>query len=107
MADRSARQTPTGGTQNIAGPLAGRTILLLPYTHLDWAWCFSRDWHHARYVAIFDEALRLADTDPRFCLFIDSLAEGFEPYWRCVPRPASSGTASSSKVVLPWSAGNT
>lgn len=85
MADRNTRQTPAGGTQTTAGSLEGRTILLLPYTHLDWAWCFSRDWHHARYVAIFDEALRLADTDPRFCLFIDSLAEAFEPYLAARP----------------------
>ena len=56
-------------------PLAGKAILLLPYSHMDWAWCFSRRWHQARYTAIFDEALRLAAADPDFRLFVDSLAE--------------------------------
>ena len=67
------------------GPLVGKTILLLPYSHMDWAWCFTRRWHLARYTAIFDEALRLAAADPAFCLFIDSLAESIEPYFGVRP----------------------
>ena len=69
----------------LPAPLAGRTVLLLPYSHLDWAWCFTRQWHLARYTAIFDEALRLAAADPAFCLFIDSLAEAVEPYFALRP----------------------
>jgi|GEM_PF-3066180 len=77
--------SPGAGDTTAADGLAGRTVLILPYSHLDWAWCFSRYWHHARYTAILDEALARATADPGFCLFVDSLAEGLEPYFAARP----------------------
>lgn len=64
--------------------LAGKRIFLFQYSHLDWAWCFSRRWHEARYVRINDEVLALAGEDPSFHFFVDSLAENLEHYfeWR-------------------------
>jgi len=59
---------------------ASDCVHLLEYTHLDWAWCFSREWHRARYELIFEEALARAVEDRSFRFFVDSLCEGFLPY---------------------------
>jgi hypothetical protein len=69
---------------------------------MDWAWCFSRGWHHARYTAIFDEALRLAAGDPAFCLFVDSLVECLEPYFATRPeaRPAWNGLVAMGRIAV-------
>lgn len=53
---------------------------LLEYTHLDWAWCFTRHWHEARYERLFDEALAQATEDDSFRFFVDSLCESLVPY---------------------------
>lgn len=55
-------------------------VHLLEYAHLDWAWCFTRDWHAARYERLFDEALELAAADRSFRFCVDSLCESLEPY---------------------------
>jgi len=101
MADRDAAGN-RGPEPQAADVLAGRTVLLLPYSHLDWAWCFSREWHEARYATIFDEALRMAAEDPGFCLFIDSLAEGFEPYLAARPeaREAWNRLVAAGRVAV-------
>ena len=65
--------------------LHNKKILLLPYTHTDWAWCFRRKWHEARYTLIFDETVDLAEQHPEFCFFMDSLSESLEDYFRLRP----------------------
>jgi len=59
---------------------ASDCVHLLEYTHLDWAWCFSREWHRARYDLIFEEALARAVEDRSFRFFVDSLCESLLPY---------------------------
>lgn len=97
----SARETEGGGSE-ASRPLAGRTVLGMPYSHMDWAWCFTRSWHHARYTAIFDEALRRAAEDSSFCLFVDSLAESLEPYFAERPesRSAWNELAAAGRVAV-------
>lgn len=72
--------------QAIRKKLKGKKVLLLPYSHMDWAWCFRRSWHEARYTLIFDETLELAESDPSFCFFMDAVCESLEDYLRIRPR---------------------
>ncbi len=72
--------------QTIRKKLKGKKILLMPYTHTDWAWCFHRSWHESRYTLIFDETLDLAEKDPAFCFFMDATCESLEDYFRIRPR---------------------
>jgi len=44
-------------TREIREALAGRTILIVPYSHSDWAWTHSRRWHEVRYTLVVDEVL--------------------------------------------------
>lgn len=68
-----------------AATLAGKHIIVFHYSHMDWAWRFTRRWHEDRYVRIFDEALDLIRTDPSFCFFVDSICESLVTYFRYRP----------------------
>ena len=70
-------------------PFSGKRIMLFPYCHMDWAWCFSRRWHEARYARVLSEALDLADSDPGFTFFTDSIAESLEPFFERHPEALS------------------
>ncbi len=54
-------------------------IILCPYSHSDWAWICTRQWHAKRYIRAFEIALDLMDAGTGFTWFIDSWHEQFEP----------------------------
>jgi hypothetical protein len=56
-----------------------KRIVLCPYSHSDWAWICTREWHAKRYIRAFEIALDLMDAGTGFTWFIDSWWEQFGP----------------------------
>ncbi|HOX36354.1 MAG TPA: GNAT family N-acetyltransferase [Candidatus Brocadiia bacterium] len=65
--------------------LEGREIFIIPYTHCDWAWCYSRQWHEERYADILRQVLVTMRSNPEFRWFMDSASEQFDALERCAP----------------------
>lgn len=53
------------GLDDIREALQGCTILVVPYSHPDWAWTHSRRWHELRYVLVVDEVLDIMAAQDR------------------------------------------
>ncbi len=49
-------------------------ILVVPYSHADWAWVHTRHWHAHRYALVFEEALRAVERNPDFRWYCDNVA---------------------------------
>lgn len=62
--------------------LDGRTILLVPYCHADWAWTHSRRWHELRYVLALDEVLDIIAEQDEAGIGADA-PEAFRWYTDC------------------------
>jgi len=71
----------------IRSALDDKRVFVMPYCHADIAWEHTRRWHVDRYVLVFDEILRLTESEPGFRHFFDSWCEMLEPC--LVHRPAS------------------
>ncbi len=54
--------------------LLNASILLVPYSHPDWAWVHTRHWHAHRYVLVFEEALQAVQRNPDFRWYCDNFA---------------------------------
>ena len=72
-----ARELPTdpaGRAPAIRRRLAGRRVMLVPYTHCDWAWVHTRHWHARRYVLVFEEVLARMREEPAYRYTMDNVA---------------------------------
>lgn len=82
-------------SEAIREALSGRTILLIPYCHADWAWTHSRRWHEVRYVLALDEVLDImaeqeeagieADAPEAFRWYTDCFRTQIAAYLRARP----------------------
>ncbi len=83
---------------DIREAMNGRTVLLVPYCHADWAWTHSRRWHELRYVLAIDEVLDIiasqdeAGIDPgaaeAFRWYTDCFRTQIEPFLHARPERA-------------------
>lgn len=61
------------------------TILIIPYSHSDWAWTYTRAWHEERYTIVFNEVLDLLRDHPEYRWFFDTENEQLAPFRRRCP----------------------
>jgi alpha-mannosidase len=67
--------------------LQGKSVLVVPYCHPDWAWTCTREWHEERYTLIFNEVLDILRDHPEYRWFIDTENEQLAPFReRCPER---------------------
>lgn len=60
-------------------------IHLFPYSHHDYAWTNSREWHIKRYLLIFAEVLDLMKEDAEFTFQVDNVLHSLLPFLRYCP----------------------
>ncbi|HID11573.1 MAG TPA: hypothetical protein EYP17_09790, partial [Candidatus Latescibacteria bacterium] len=61
------------------------TILIIPYSHSDWAWTYTRAWHEERYTLVFNEVLDILRDHPEYRWFFDTENEQLAPFRRRCP----------------------
>lgn len=59
--------------------LDGMTIHVISYTHPDWSWCHTRQWHELRYISVFEELLRLIQSGSSIKWYMDCYATQMAP----------------------------
>ncbi|MBE6731601.1 MAG: hypothetical protein E7564_07930 [Ruminococcaceae bacterium] len=60
-------------------------ILMLPYSHHDYAWTCTRAWHKFRYVKIFCDVLDTMKEDPTYTWHIDNIVHSLTPFEEYCP----------------------
>lgn len=55
-------------------------IHLFPYSHHDYAWTNTREWHIKRYLQIFEENLDLMKSDPGYTFLVDNILHSLLPF---------------------------
>lgn len=60
-------------------------IYLLPYSHHDYEWCNTRNWHICRYVLMFEEVLEIMRSDDKYTFHIDNVAHSLLPFLQAHP----------------------
>jgi hypothetical protein len=66
--------------EKVRALLTGRKLLIVPYSHIDWAWTHSRQWQAERAALDIAEALNLFKTMPDYRFFVDTWNEFVEPF---------------------------
>ena len=62
-------------------------ILIIPYSHSDWAWTYTRGWHEERYALAFSEVLDILNERPEYRWHFDTENEQLMPFRaRCPER---------------------
>lgn len=65
--------------ETIRKKLDKMTLYVIPYTHPDWSWCHSRQWHERRYMAVFEEVLALMEKDEAATWYMDCFTTELRP----------------------------
>lgn len=60
-------------------------ILMLPYSHHDYAWTCTRAWHKFRYLQIFSDVLDEMKKDPNYTWHIDNIVHSLVPFLEYCP----------------------
>lgn len=68
-----------GSIEAVRQALDGMTIHVIAYTHPDWSWCHTRQWHELRYIAVFEELLRLIQSGSGVKWYMDCYATQMAP----------------------------
>src|SRR5665647_2639751 len=55
-----------GNISQIRIALEGKTLLIVPYMHGDWAWCHTRQWHALRYISVLEDVVKLLEEHPEY-----------------------------------------
>lgn len=55
-------------------------IHLFPYSHHDYAWTNTREWHIKRYLKIFEDNLELMNSNPAYTFLIDNVLHSLLPF---------------------------
>ena len=53
---------------------------IVPYSHSDWAWTYSRQWHEERYTVVFEDVLGIMRRDPDYKWYFDTENEQLAPF---------------------------
>lgn len=65
--------------------LADAEIHIIPYSHADYSWTHSRQWHIQRYNIIINEVLDIMKAYEEFTWMIDNLSHMLEPFIKLCP----------------------
>lgn len=65
--------------ETIRKKLDNMTLYIIPYTHPDWSWCHTRQWHERRYVAVFEEVLALMEKNEAATWYMDCFTTELRP----------------------------
>ena len=55
-------------------------IYLIPYSHSDWAWTCTRQWHEERYTVVFEDVLEIMRRNPDYRWYFDTENEQLAPF---------------------------
>ena len=55
-------------------------IYVIPYSHSDWAWTCTRQWHEERYTAVYEDVLAIMRDDPDYKWYFDTESEQLAPF---------------------------
>jgi hypothetical protein len=69
--------------------LAGRTLLIVPYSHIDWTWVHSAQWQGDRAAQILGAALDAVKRNPDYRFFVDTWNEFVERFLTRAPERAA------------------
>lgn len=88
--------------QTIREKLKGMTLFVIPYTHPDWSWCHSRQWHERRYVAVFEEALVFLKQDAAAAWYMDCFVTELLPLLERKPEllPELRAAVASGRIAV-------
>ncbi|MBP1994285.1 glycoside hydrolase family 38 N-terminal domain-containing protein [Paenibacillus eucommiae] len=62
-----------------------KEIHIMPYSHQDFAWGHSREWHIRRYLLVFVEMLEIMRTNKNFTWMIDNAVHSLIPFIKQYP----------------------
>lgn len=65
--------------QVIREELKGKKLFVIPYMHADWAWCHTREWHVRRYLAVFEDVIRIMQQDIGYKWYMDCFRTALVP----------------------------
>ena len=65
--------------ETIRKKLDKMTLYVIPYTHPDWSWCHTRQWHERRYIAVFEEVITLMEKDEAATWYMDCYTTELRP----------------------------
>jgi len=54
-------------------------IYVIPYSHSDWAWTYTRQWHEERYAVVFADVLEIMRRRPDYRWYFDTENEQLAP----------------------------
>lgn len=86
---RAAGADKTTKYAEIRKMLAGRTLCIVPFSHVDWAWVNSRAWMVGRHAIVLSEVLDLLKSTPDFRFYIEQWNEQMEPFLERKPERAA------------------
>lgn len=77
-------------------------IHLIPYSHNDYAWCNTRQWHVRRYIRSIEEVLDLMRTEPAVTWLIDNVLHTLQPFLSRVPERVAElrGRIAEGRIAL-------
>ena len=55
-------------------------LYVVPYSHSDWAWTYTRQWHEERYTVVFEDVLEIMRRDPDYKWYFDTENEQLAPF---------------------------
>src|SRR5215472_7211393 len=76
------------GHAEIRKMLDGRSLRIVPFSHVDWAWVNSRAWMVRRHAIVLSEVLDLLRTSPDFRFYIEQWNEQMQPFLERKPERA-------------------
>ena len=65
--------------------IRGARIYIIPYSHSDWAWTYTRQWHEERYSMVFKEVLEIMRRNPDYRWYFDTENEQLTPFQKRHP----------------------
>src|SRR5579875_1088159 len=69
--------------------LAGRELFIIPFSHGDWTWTYTRQWTVNRDAIIFSDVLDILKKTPEYRFFVENWNEQLEPFLELRPERVS------------------
>lgn len=82
---RTGARAADAGYEEIRRALAGRKLLVVPYSHMDWAWVHTVQWQADRAALVLSQVLDILETTPEYRFFVDTWNEFFERFLHRAP----------------------
>ncbi len=65
---------------DLRAKLRDAQLFVVPYSHSDWAWTYTRQWHEERYTLVFEDVLEIMRRDPDYKWYFDTECEQLAPF---------------------------